>query len=104
VRSESYSLSVSLKKSLCSEDDVVLRLSESLDDKALKTLMRLGLSTRFPGVYEAWESQGVEIQEHFRRALTERKDEIHASLEKNSGEIQAAVREVVIGEILKAFP
>jgi hypothetical protein len=103
VYSESHFLSFILKKA-SSEDDVVLCLSESLEDKALKSLMRLGLSTRFPEVYEAWESQGVKIEEHFQRALAERQDEIHATLEKNSGEIEASVREVVLGEILKAFP
>ena len=82
----------------------MLCLSESLNDKALKTLMRLGLSTRFPEVYEAWESQGIKIEEHFQRALADRQDEIYATLEKHSGEIQASVREVVLGEILNAFP
>ena len=82
----------------------MLCLSESLNDKALKTLMRLGLSTRFPEVYEAWESQGIKIEEHFQRALADRQDEIYVTLEKHSGEIQASVREVVLGEILNAFP
>ncbi len=87
-----------------SEDDVVLCLSETLEDKALKTLMRLGLSTRFPEEYEAWEKRRIEIEKHFQKTLTQRQAEIHVTLEQNSGDIQAKVREAVIDEILKAFP
>ncbi|KAH8980307.1 hypothetical protein EDB92DRAFT_1937150 [Lactarius akahatsu] len=86
------------------EDDVVLCLSETLEDKALKTLMRLGLSTRFPEEYEAWEKGRVEIEKRFQKLLSRRQAEVHVNLEQNSGEIRAKVRESVIGEILRAFP
>jgi hypothetical protein len=88
-----------------SEDDVVLCLSEILDDKALKTLMStMGLSTRFPKEYEAWEDRRTEIAKRFQNILAQRQAEISVTLEKNLGDIQAEVREAVIGEILKAFP
>ncbi|KAI9450273.1 hypothetical protein BJY52DRAFT_1357697 [Lactarius psammicola] len=86
------------------EDDVVLCLSEALEDKALKTLMRLGLSTRFPEEYEAWEKRRVQIEKRFQKTLTQRQGEIHGNLGQTSGDIQAKVREAVIGEILRAFP
>ena len=93
-----------MKELHSSEDDVVLCLSETLDDKALKTLMGLGLSTRFPEAYEAWEKRGIESEKHFQKTLAERQAEVHATLERNSEDIQGAVREAVIDEILKAFP
>jgi len=86
------------------EDGVVLCLSETLDDKALKTLMDLGLSTRFTKEYEAWEKRKTEIEKRFQSTITQRQAEVHVTLEQDSGDIQAKVREAVIGEILKAFP
>ena len=88
-----------------SEDDVVLCLSETLEDKALKTLMRtMSLGTRFPKEYEAWENRRSEIEQRFQEALAAREAEIHVTLEQASGAIEGKVREAVIGEILKAFP
>ena len=90
---------------ICSrEGDVVVSLSEALDDKAVKTLMRLGLSTRFPEDYEAWEKRRIEIEKRFQKSLAKRQGETHATLEKDSGDIQAKIREAMIDEILKAFP
>jgi hypothetical protein len=82
----------------------VLCLSETLDDNSVKTLMRLGLSTRFPEEYEAWAKRRIKIEKRFQKILAERQADIHASLEQNSGDIQAKVREAVIVEILKVFP
>ena len=82
----------------------MLCLSEYLDDQALKTLMRMGLSTRFPREYETWEERRAEIAKRFQNTLTQRQEEIRVILEQNSGDVQAKVREAVIGEILKAFP
>ena len=88
----------------CSEDDVVLCLSETLDDKAVKTLMRLGLSTRFPEEYEAWERRRTKIEKRFQKILAERREETHATLEQDSRDIEAKARDGVTVEILKAFP
>jgi hypothetical protein len=66
--------------------------------------MRLGLSTRFPEEYEAWAKRRIKIEKRFQKILAERQADIHASLEQNSGDIQAKVREAVIVEILKVFP
>ncbi|KAI9455154.1 hypothetical protein BJY52DRAFT_1122135, partial [Lactarius psammicola] len=85
------------------EGDVVLSLSDTLEDKALMTLMGLGLSTRYPEECEAWEKRRVEIEKRFQKAIPKRQAETHVTLEQNSGDIQAKVREAVIGEILKEF-
>jgi hypothetical protein len=105
VTSSCRSLSSALKGLYCSEDDVVLCLSENLEDKALKTLMRtMSLGTRFPKEYESWENRRSEIEKRFQKVLTRRQAEIRQNLEQASGDIQSTVRESVIGEILKAFP
>ncbi|KAF8270132.1 hypothetical protein EI94DRAFT_1572312 [Lactarius quietus] len=87
------------------EDDVVLCLSETLDDKALKTLMlTMKLSTRFPEEYGAWEQRRIEIEKRFQKIVTQRQEKIHETLEKESGDLESRAREAVIGEILKSFP
>lgn len=86
------------------EEDAVLYLSKTLDDKALKTLMDLGIGTRFPKEYEAWEKRRPEIlAKRCQRSLTPQQAEILVNLDEDSG-LQAKVREAVIVEILKAFP
>jgi hypothetical protein len=105
VSSSCWFLNFALSKLLCSEGDAVLCLSESLDDKALKTLMRtMYLGTRFPEEYDAWEKRRTEIEQRFPQTLAHRQAEIRDTLQKNSEDIQAKVREAVISEILKAFP
>ena len=79
----------------------MLCLSETLDDKVLKTL--LGIA-RFPKEYKAWEERRTEIAKRFQDTLTQRQAEIHVTLEQGSRIMQVKVREAVIGEILKAFP
>ncbi|KAH8977868.1 hypothetical protein EDB86DRAFT_3091364 [Lactarius hatsudake] len=86
------------------EDDVVLYLSDTLSDKALKTLMPMGLSTQFPEACEAWEERRIEIAKRFQNTRTQGQAEIYVTLEKDSGDMQTKVREAAIGEILKAFP
>ena len=95
---------VALREFHDSDDDVVLCLSETLDDNALTTLMRLGLSTRFPGEYEAWKNRRIQIKKRFQDTISQRQTEMHETLEKNSGDLQASVRDALIGEVLKAFP
>ncbi|KAI9455158.1 hypothetical protein BJY52DRAFT_1213406 [Lactarius psammicola] len=87
-----------------SEDDVVLCLSKALDDKALRALMCMGLNTRFPKEYEAWEDRRIDIEKRFLNSLTQQQVEVHITLERKFGDIQAKVREAVIGENLRAFP
>jgi hypothetical protein len=105
VSSGCHSLNLALRKSFSSENDVVLCLSEALEDKALKTLMRtMSLGPRFPKEYETWENRRIEIKRHFQEALAERQADFHITLEKTAVGIQEKVREAVIGKILKAFP
>ena len=82
-----------------------MRLSETLDEKALKTLMRtMGLCAWFPEEYSAWEERRIEIGERFRTIITQRQEEIHEILTKAFGALWLTVREAVKDEILKAFP
>jgi hypothetical protein len=62
------------------------------------------LGTRFPKEYEAWEKRRVEIEKRFQKTITQREEESHETLQKESGDLESKVREAVIDEILRAFP
>ena len=83
----------------------MLRLSKTLDDDALKTLMRMGLGARFTKEYEAWGKHRIKIlSKRFRGTLTQQQAEIYVNFEENPRDIKAKVREVLIGEMLESFP
>ena len=98
MSSDCYSLTASLRGLYYREQEVVLCLSETLDDKALETLMCIGLSTRFPGECESWKERRIKIEKRFQKMYSKRHAEIPA------GAIQEMVRGAVISEILEAFP
>ncbi|KAN0134234.1 hypothetical protein V8E53_008006 [Lactarius tabidus] len=79
------------------EDDTVLCLSETLNDNARETLMRLGLSARYPKGFGSSKERGIET-DNPHKAHNQRHAEI------TPGALQEMVREAVIIEILKAFP
>ncbi len=91
-------------ESCFSGDDVVLCLSENIDDKSLEGLMKLGLINRFPKEFATWERHKEEIMQRFQRVRTERQNEMHTILEHNLEDIKVKLREAVIIEVLKAFP
>ncbi|KAI9455147.1 hypothetical protein BJY52DRAFT_1188514 [Lactarius psammicola] len=64
--------------------EVVLCLSEKFDSASLKPLITaLGLRTRFPKEYEAWERSKNEIERRFQQVVSQRKAEIHAKIEQD---------------------
>ena len=91
-------------KSCFSGEDVVWCLSESLDDGPLETLMRLGLSTRFPKEHDSWKRQRSEIIQRFQRALVQRQGALHVMLEQDSKDMKVKLQEAVVSEVLKTFP
>ena len=87
-----------------SGDDVVLCLSEEIDDKSLETLMKLSLRDRFANEFATWERCREEIKRGFRDARIERQKGMHAMLERDLEGIKVKLREAVIIEVLNAFP
>ncbi|KAF8491332.1 hypothetical protein F5888DRAFT_1057818 [Russula emetica] len=85
-------------------NDVVLCLSEKIDDKSLETLMKLALIDRFPKDFAMWETRRGEIIQRFQGIRTERQNEMHIKLGGNLEDINVELREAVIIEVLKAFP
>ncbi|KAI0292593.1 hypothetical protein B0F90DRAFT_1645427, partial [Multifurca ochricompacta] len=86
------------------DGDDVLCLSNAIDDKSLKTLMDLGFSTRFSKECKAWEQDIGQITQLSLATLAEREADFHAKIEEGYEGIRVKVQEVVIGEVLSAFP
>jgi hypothetical protein len=91
-------------KSRFSGDDVVLCLSEKIDDKSLEVLMKLGLNDRFPKEFATWERLREQTIQRFQGIRTERQNEMHIKLERDLEDINAELWEAVVIEVLKAFP
>ena len=87
-----------------SRSDDVLCISEKIDDESLDSLMKLGLSDRFPKEFAMWERCRGEIVQHFQGVRTERQKEVHIKLERDLENINVELQEAVIVEVLKAFP
>ncbi|KAI9460718.1 hypothetical protein F5148DRAFT_1377366 [Russula earlei] len=86
------------------DDDVVLCLSDTIDDKSLETLMELGLKSKFPSEYTNWRKAREEIAHRFQETLVTRQEEMNAKLEQDFEGIRVKLREAVVVEVLKAFP
>jgi len=97
-------LSTILTDMLISGDDVVICLSEKIEDKQLEALIELGLRTRFPHECTAWERRRKEVLQDFRGTITERKAEMHVKLEQSFKDIRVKLWQAVVAEVLKAFP
>lgn len=87
-----------------SGDDVVICLSEKIEDKQLESLIALVLRPRFPSECTAWERRRKEVIQDFRGTITERKSEMHVQLEQSFKDIKVKLRQAVVAEVLKAFP
>jgi hypothetical protein len=87
-----------------SGEDVVLCLSEKMEDKSLETLIKLALDTRFPNEFAAWQRRRKEIMQGFRGTLVDRQAAMHATIDQNLEDMRAKIQAAVIPEVLKAFP
>ena len=82
-----------------SGEDVVWCLSETLDDSSLETLMRSGLSTRFPKEHDIWKRQRNEIGQRFRRALAQRQEGPHVKVKSEEDKELAILRSGFVRQI-----
>ena len=82
-----------------SGDDVVICLSEKIEDKPLEELIKLGLKTRFPDECTAWERRRKEAMQGFRGTITERQAKMHVKLEQNFENVRIKLQEAVVAEV-----
>lgn len=82
-----------------------LGLPENLDKMSTEALITaLGLRTRFPEEYDAWESDKKDIEHRFQEVLSQQRTEIPAKIEHEFEEVRAEVEGFVVSELLKLFP
>jgi len=82
-----------------SEQDVVICLSEEIEDKPLETLIELSLRARFPNACTAWERRRKEVMQSFQGTITERQAEMHVRLEQNFEDLRIKLQEAVVAEV-----
>jgi hypothetical protein len=82
-----------------SGDDVVICLSEKIEDKPLEDLITLGLKTRFPNECTAWERRRKEAMEGFRGTITGRQADMYVKLEQDFEDIRVKLQEAVVAEV-----
>ena len=87
-----------------SGDDVVICLSDKIEDKSLEALMNIVLRKRLPDECTAWERRRKEVIQGFRGTITERQAEMRVKLEQNFEDIRVKLQEAVIADVLKTFP
>ena len=65
--------------------------------------MKLGLGTRFPDEYAAWEGRRKNIVQQFQDILAEQQAARHTKLEQDLTIIRVKLWEAVTTEVLKPF-
>ena len=82
-----------------------MSLSEKFDSGLLKSVITaLGLRTRFPREFEAWERGKNEIERRFQQIISQRKAETHAKIEHDLEGIRVGVKRAVVRELIKTLP
>jgi hypothetical protein len=66
--------------------------------------MEFSLKARFSIEYDTWKRQRKEMNERFKRTLTQRQTELHAKLEQESEGIRVGLQAAVVDEVLKTYP
>ena len=88
-----------------SGNSAALGLPENLDKMSAEALITaLGLRTRFPKEYDAWESNKRDIERRFQEFLSQQRTEIPTKVEEEFEQVRAEVEGFVVSELLKLFP
>ena len=82
-----------------SERDVVICLSEEIEDEPLETLIELSLRARFPNACTTWERRRKEVMQSFQGTITERQVEMHVRLEQNFEDLRVKLQKAVVAEV-----
>lgn len=81
-----------------------LLLSEELDEDAVQILVDAGLPDIFPDQCNDWNVAVTDTRQRFRQELTEKQDKVFRELERKEASLSRALRDEVVGDVLKLFP
>ncbi len=79
-------------------------LSEELEEKAVQTLIHVGLEDLFPELCDKWRITKQDIHARYRQEFMKRKDTACQDIAKGEDSLQSVLREVVLEDVMKLFP
>ncbi|KAF9218569.1 hypothetical protein BS17DRAFT_720337 [Gyrodon lividus] len=81
-----------------------LHLSESLDDEALRILVRSGLEKRFPQECRHWKHESTAVQNTYKSRATAEIDRTKAKLAKEHPNLRSSLHETILDEVQRQYP
>jgi hypothetical protein len=84
-------------------EDTVL-LSESLDEDAVQILVDVALSNNFPEQCNEWHVAMMGTRKRFHQDLSERQDKVFRDLRCQEASLKRALRDEIVGDVMKLFP
>lgn len=79
-------------------------LSEELEEKAVQTLIHVGLEDTFPDLCDKWRTTKQDINARYRQEFMRRRDKVCQDIVKGEDSLQSVLREVVVEDVMKLFP
>lgn len=79
-------------------------LSGELEEKAVQTLIHVGLEDLFPELCDKWRIAKQDIHARYRQEFTTRRDTVCQDIAKGEDSLRSALREVVVEDVMKLFP
>jgi hypothetical protein len=84
--------------------DNALVLSESLDEKAVQTLVDIAIADLFPENCDKWRTTNQGIHARYMQELAKRKDTVHEEIARGEDSLRGVLRDVVVEDVMKIFP
>ena len=84
--------------------DNALVLSESLDEKAVQTLVDIAIADLFPENCDKWHATNHGIHARYVEELVKRKDTVREETARGDDSLLHALRDVVVDDVMKIFP
>ena len=81
-----------------------LVLSESLDEKAVQTLVDIAIADLFPENCDKWRATNQGIHARYIEELAKRKDTVREEIARGEDALRHALHDVVVNDVLKLFP
>ncbi|KIJ13989.1 hypothetical protein PAXINDRAFT_100354 [Paxillus involutus ATCC 200175] len=81
-----------------------LHISESLDDEALKILVRSGLEKRFPQECSKWKHESIAVQNLSRARVSGEISRTKTKLQKDTPNLRRSLHEAILDEVERLYP
>jgi len=79
-------------------------LSEELEEKAVHTLIHVGLDDIFPELCDKWRTTRQDVHARYKQEFMKRKDTVCQDIARGEDSLRSVLREVVVEDVIKLFP